>query len=562
MITLDLASVVSVLFTAFIVLLFPLRDRSEIVNRLRCQATPSLTRRPKETAIYRHRTADIGLAERPDWKIKSGKDVIRNINKKGVTISVESVDNPVKFNEIYVRAAKIGSGLKTLDGERSKTVFCGILLENCKESILVSLACTLHGIPQVPLNPNLSCKVLVQIINRTKLATLITSSALFSPQKIQQCIDSCPSLKNVIFIDAVPSSSFESAISLKRLSEVEDAGSKELADENKMNEDCIWMIYYPFETEDIDARGLVLTHRNLLSAIAAFNIMTPTFEKPTKTDKALVSGDLWNPSTLIWVLWFLYNSTSVTCVPAQMKTKQLQVILSTLAPTHLVTTPQVIRNLCEIIYRINSGLGFASKWLVKRKQSTMKKFSCVLNVADDDVFTRYALSPIRRILGGKLKQIYFSHSASDSPTSQQRDGDEDELDEELVNLPLLASLQLTAFYGPPESLHLSTMSTYGDLCIYQPTQFSNPLKHVGTVLPHVEMKCVDSKNHKGGDAMPGGEICVRGNGVAKGWLKGVNENGEIEIKEFEDGWAKTNVLGRWLPNGALSLTSWHQRHRL
>jgi long-chain acyl-CoA synthetase len=78
------------------------------------------------------------------------------------------------------------------------------------------------------------------------------------------------------------------------------------------------------------------------------------------------------------------------------------------------------------------------------------------------------------------------------------------------------------------------------------------LAHVGAPLPHLEVKLQDDAdtNYKSSNNPPTGEIMLRGGSVFKGYYKDPEKTKEALDP---DGWFHTGDIGRWNPNGTLSI---------
>jgi long-chain acyl-CoA synthetase len=91
--------------------------------------------------------------------------------------------------------------------------------------------------------------------------------------------------------------------------------------------------------------------------------------------------------------------------------------------------------------------------------------------------------------------------------------------------------------------------TAAALSLTRPDDFSTG--HVGSPILSVEVRLADvpEMNYSSKNDPPTGEVCVRGNNVFKGYYKNeVQTNADVK-----DGWFHTGDVGRWNPNGTLSI---------
>jgi long-chain acyl-CoA synthetase len=91
--------------------------------------------------------------------------------------------------------------------------------------------------------------------------------------------------------------------------------------------------------------------------------------------------------------------------------------------------------------------------------------------------------------------------------------------------------------------------TAAALSLTRPDDFSTG--HVGSPILSVEVRLADvpEMNYSSKNDPPTGEVCVRGNNVFKGYYK----NEAQTNADVKDGWFHTGDVGRWNPNGTLSI---------
>ena len=77
---------------------------------------------------------------------------------------------------------------------------------------------------------------------------------------------------------------------------------------------------------------------------------------------------------------------------------------------------------------------------------------------------------------------------------------------------------------------------------------------VGLPVPSVEIKLLDvpASGYLSSNALPQGEICIRGPSVFKGYYKRPDLN-EDETIWTKDGWFRTGDVGTWNIDGTLTL---------
>lgn len=166
------------------------------------------------------------------------------------------------------------------------------------------------------------------------------------------------------------------------------------------------------------------------------------------------------------------------------------------------------------------------------------------------------LSKVRAFTGGRLDACLSGGAALSESTSAwfKHTGIASVMNGCVLALPRLApgssaALVLTcrSSLALPRSWGLT--ETLGMGFILHPSIWS-PKGH-GCVMPCVEVKLVDrpESGYRSTDALPSGEILIRGPAVFKRYFKNEEETAGV----FEDGWFKTGDVGRWTKEGTLEI---------
>lgn len=103
------------------------------------------------------------------------------------------------YKEVHLQAHSIGTGMKLLPCE--KVQFVGLLCGMCREWIITDLACTLKGLPLVPMHRSTTVEQLLHIMDQVDMSIIILSVHLAHVLlEVLKRSDVC-SVQHVILVD-------------------------------------------------------------------------------------------------------------------------------------------------------------------------------------------------------------------------------------------------------------------------------------------------------------------------------------------------------------------------
>lgn len=271
-------------------------------------------------------------------------------------------------------------------------------------------------------------------------------------------------------------------------------------------------------------KGVILTHGNLVAAIAAVELHIGDLLKPDDTYLAYLP--------LAHILEFIVECSlmyvGVTMGYGKVKTLTQQSVkncdgdLKAFAPSIMVGVPAVWELIRKgIVSKVNSG-GAVKKNLFNGAMTIKKnKIPLLTSVVENVVFKQ-----VKEQTGGRLR-IALSGGAALSKETQ-----------EFLNNALVLLLQ---GYGLTESCGMTAILTpefYG----YGPS---------GGIVPAIEVKLRDvpDAGYFSTNNPPQGEVLIRGPSITAGYFK----RDDVNKESFEDGWFLTGDVGQWNADGTLSI---------
>ncbi|TFK68797.1 long-chain-fatty-acid-CoA-ligase [Pluteus cervinus] len=199
--------------------------------------------------------------------------------------------------------------------------------------------------------------------------------------------------------------------------------------------------------------------------------------------------------------------------------------ISTFKPSVMVGVPAVWETIRKgILAKVHSG-GTLRKAVFNGALNAKKNGIPVLAQVADAVI----LSGVRAATGGRLR-IALSGGAAVSRETQ-----------EFLSVALVTLVQ---GYGMTESC---------GMCAILPPEL-HQYGTVGLPVPSIEIKFLDAPDagYLSSNDPPTGEVCIRGPSVTKGYYKRPDLNNDPTIFT-PDGWLRTGDIGRWNPDGTLTL---------
>lgn len=426
------------------------------------------------------------------------------------------------YEEVQKKRDQLGSGIKLLC-EPEKGDAIGIYSLNRPEWIVSDLACTAFSWASVSLYDTLGADAVQYIINHAEIKVAICASKQL--QRLLTAAEQCPQLKIIIAMDTPSDEDKEKVKNMGKeivtFEEVMKKGEENPQDHVPPTPEDIYTIMYTSGTTG-NPKGVILTHSCLVAEIAG--VLAHKEGLVTSTDIHMSYLPLAHSFERA-VIYFCLSVAARIGFSRGIITELVNDIQA-LAPTFLVGAPRVWARIHDkVLQQIDAKGGLAKKLFYKAFAAKQK---AIAKGGSTPFWDKIIFAKTKARLGGRVKWI-LSGSAP--------------LDPKLAEfLKICFCCQVMEGYG------LTETSAGAFITAFDETQ----LGHVGTPLSCCECKLVDvpEMNYSSKDDPPKGEICLRGPNLFKGYFKDKEKTDEVLM---EDGWFHTGDIGRWNPNGTLSI---------
>ncbi|KAG0000601.1 hypothetical protein BGZ80_006337, partial [Entomortierella chlamydospora] len=432
------------------------------------QSSPAHIRNEGETVIHRSKSVPHGapLITQPSNKIKTLYDVWQTglaLNPTGRSI-MYMLQNQFSFvNSTYEqvdrRISGFGSGFVALTGLKPKTETPIGIMTPYSQAIIVSQ------------------KVLPSVLS---------------------VLGDCPSIKTIIvagiyFSEEQTKIAAQYNATLVKFATLEYDGLSSPIEHVKPDPEDVAMINYNTKSSSL-SKGVILTHANLMAAMAAFITSLSGAKRFTSNDRLLThfsNGDViavWMSSAIILVGGSLV-------FPSGLMKNVLHDAQASM-PTVFASTPVILEKIHEALHlTYGKGALFQRAYAAKLD---MLKAGCITT---SSIWDYIALGEIRSRLGGKVRMIVTTN-----PTKV----------ETLEYIRAAMGIHVISTYGRTETSGIATSRSMFDY---------SSVAHLGGPVGCNEIKLVDDieGKHTCTDVPnPRGEILVRGPNVMKGYYKKPN----------------------------------------
>ncbi|CAO3594353.1 unnamed protein product [Absidia cylindrospora] len=400
--------------------------------------------------------------------------------------------------------------------------FLGIYAYNSSETMALILACHNNGLVTVPIGSKSSSSHIDHVIKTSGLQVL----AVDRPH-LDQVI---PLIKgtNIQLLVLSDGDKVDGNLDAIYLKDIIERGKASTAEPVLPEPNDIASIYFSSALESNP--GVVLTHKNLISNIASYLLVTPPQEKITSKDRLMYNLPLDNAFGFVLSSVFSFVGGSIAFdneySASEHLTSYLDIIVDA-KPTVFASGSGFFETVREHIEQ-HYGNSFFFRHGYEKKCS----FFAEGRLVTDSKYDMFVFRDIqRKLFGGQLRLIYLENDESDPPIAPF--------------LRAVLGTQVLRVFNSAETSSTMTASMFYD---YHTDSQSfgaplpcNELKLMD--LPENELYCDDAPN-------PRGEIWIRGNNVFSGYWNDPDLTADVVDA---DGWYMTGVLGETLPNGTLKL---------
>ena len=401
----------------------------------------------------------------------------------------------------------------------------GLFFINRPEWVIAEQASYYYSYTTVPLYDTLGIDAIEFIVNQTEMKYIVLT--LDKSKTIAQLLPKLPTVRHLVLVDgsaeAAEALALETKLTVTTFQRVEKQGAQAISVPEPTLATDIATICYTSGTTGTP-KGVVLTHHNMLSEVAAIQFLADTgaFSEITRNDVHLSYLPLAH--VLERVIETYLTSKGAKIAFYQGDTLKLLDDVAELKPTIFVSVPRLFNRIYDKVWAGVSAKGGISEMLFRKAYNT-KKANLAKGQVDHWFWDRIVFNTVRSRLGGRVRMM-LTGSAPISP-------------EVMDFLRICFSATVYEGYGQTETTAGLTLT---DKC-------DTDSGHVGIAFPCCELKLVDvpSMEYFVNDKFPRGEIVVRGESVFREYYK----SPEKTIETLRDGWCYTGDIGEMDSRGRL-----------
>ncbi|KAG6646024.1 long chain acyl-CoA synthetase 7, peroxisomal-like [Carya illinoinensis] len=425
------------------------------------------------------------------------------------------------YGEAATAREAIGSGLWHC-GLREEACI-GLYLINRPEWLIVDHACSAYSYVSVPLYDTLGPEAVKYVVNHADLQAIFCVPETLN--SLLSFLSEIPSVHLIVvvggideYLPSLPPASGVKVISYLKLISQGRSGLQPFCPPKP--EDIATICYTSGTTGT--PKGVVLTHRNLISSAAGFCHVIKFYPSDVYMSYLPLAHIYERTNQVVSVYY------GVAIGFYQGDNLKLLDDLSSLRPTIFCSVPRLYNRIYAGIINAVTASGMLRERIFRVAYNS-KKQAIMSGQNPSPIWDRLVFNKIKEKLGG---QVRFMGSGA-SPLSP------DILD----FLRVCFGCQVIEGYGMTETSCVISIMDESD----------TSSGHVGSPNPACEIKLVDvpEMNYTSEDQPhPRGEICVRGPIVFQGYFKD-----EVQTREVidGDGWLHTGDIGLWLPGGRLKI---------
>lgn len=471
----------------------------------------------------------------------------------------------VKFKDVMTRAKNFGSALIKMGLKPGQETYIGIYAKNRLEWDLCAIGCYHYSMVVVPLYDTLGPEAAAYIINQTNMELIVCDDEkkvrklLSDRQKVPKLkyivlTDDCMVTKSddliiqssiektVITVDdqntnsdnssgnydenANKTGSILSNIALYRMGQLEKSGALlPQAPVQLPRGENLYIICYTSGTTGTP-KGVMITHKMMICQLAILRMFFETFKIELTRQDVTIS---YLPMAHMFNQMLHALSFSSGCRVGYLSgaVGQLTEDMQILKPSFFVVVPRLLNKVVDSVKHNVANASFIKRALFnfayRKKLQLLQQHG---EIRRDTFWDRLVFKKVQQSLGGNVR-FMVTASAPILPEVKQ------------FAWCTLGSVLVEA-YGQTEV-------TAGISCT-MPNDTDT--SHVGALLPNCIVKLADVPDLEYFAKDDVGEVCIKGPCQSLGYFKEPRKTDELFDKE---GWLRTGDIGRWNPNGTLSI---------
>jgi len=429
----------------------------------------------------------------------------------------------LQYKQVYDRAQRIGSALLKKGISPTEDGIVGIYAANSIEWILMEQACAMFSMVVVPLYDTLGADAVTFVMKRTNMS-LVLVDTVKKANEVLNALTAASQLKTIVLTCSVPADlkqqADENKINIISLESMETFGLANLHDPIPPKPETVLTICFTSGTTG-DPKGVVLTHKNIVSVAGSIDLCIQPSLKPSDTHFSFLPlAHVFE--RLMHVLIFT-KGAKMGFMGGNVR--EMLKDMKALKPTLFVTVPRILNRFYDKAIQGAAANRFTSalyNFAYNRKMALLQQGI----VTRESVWDRLVFNKIQDSLGGRVR-IMVCGSAP--------------LAKEVLDFVRCAfGCQIWEGYGQSETCGGASVTLAHEL----------QGGHIGPPLPCLMVKMIDvpEMNYYVKDNR--GEICIKGECVMREYYKDPEKTAETID---EDGWLLTGDVGKWTPNGCLQI---------
>jgi len=447
------------------------------------------------------------------------------------------------YTEVLARVNAFAAGLDTLNlvppvEDDDNMVLLGLYMKNNMEWFIAEQAIFCVSGATVPFYDTLGPESVQFILKQTSTKTVVSTRAELERLCTVKKSGLCPHFQVVVLVDGVTAHAADMAkqagLEVMSFAKVEAVGAHRIDTEGfkhrpPSGKDIFTFCYTSGTTGD--PKGALLTHENLISAIAGVKENFPF----TADDRHLSYLPLAHIFERIIMAQIYVEGGSI----AFFRGDPLLLIedLQACRPTIMAAAPRVLNKIYDKIQVGIAAAGGVKKKLFDAAIATKTKNLVTTGQLTHSVYDRLIMNKIKKGLGMDCLRSMVSGSAP--------------LSKNVMNFyRILLGIPVVEGYGQTENAACCTVSLQEDMATSG--HVGRPNAAIEVVLEDVpEMRYLHTdSNHKGQPCQGRGEILVRGPTVFKGYYKQPEKTRDTID---EEGWLHSGDIGLWTADGNLQI---------
>uniref|UniRef100_A0A131Y9J6 long-chain-fatty-acid--CoA ligase n=1 Tax=Rhipicephalus appendiculatus TaxID=34631 RepID=A0A131Y9J6_RHIAP len=415
--------------------------------------------------------------------------------------------------------------------------FLAILAETRAEWMLTAQACFRTNIPLVTLYATLSNDDIVSAVNVTEVTHLVTSSDLLT--RVLSVVDKMPMLTHIVYMEnanAKPPAPLQNGPQVIPFSSLEERGVDHEQEHSSPSPDDVAIVMFTSGSSGMP-KGVMASHRNLISAMNGFGVVCDKFGAYTCDDVYLAYLPLAHMLELAAEILLIgagarigYSSPFTITDNASAVAKGCRGDVTLLQPTVFACVPLIVDRLRKGVNEVAASKGPFFKALFDYAVQ-YKNFWLDLGF-DTPILNQLVFKHVRLLLGPNLKVLACGSAPLSNHTRRF--------------VRACMGCRVIEGYGLTETSGAASIMNAEDVSA----------DRVGAPLPGCYLRLVDWEegNYRTSDKPnPRGEIVVGGPCVTKGYYKNEELTRESYREEGGVRWFYTGDIGEIFPDGTLKI---------